>query len=336
MCAASRSSRRCRRRRRWRSTSRTRRASPCSASSAAARSTSTPSAPGRVERRHACCLRSALGVGQKPHHYREMVRVAWENRDQLPFAWRILRDGVCDGCALGTTGLRDWTLRRHPPLHGAARAAAPEHGAGARSGARSPTSQRCATSVLGGAARARPPAGADAAPARRAAASASSLGRGARRGRAPTHPRDRSRAASRSTSPRAASPNEVYYAAQKAARCLGTNHVDNSARLCHAASTVAMKATLGHGASTCCYTRLARRRPHRLLRLEHRQQPAGHDEVPATRRSRSGAAGRGRQPVPRARAGALLGARRCPRARSSARRSPTTGSTCTRAATSRS
>jgi molybdopterin-dependent oxidoreductase alpha subunit len=47
--------------------------------------------------------------------------------------------------------------------------------------------------------------------------------------------------------------NEVYYVAQKAARALGTNHVDNSARLCHAASTSAMKATLGHGASTCSY-----------------------------------------------------------------------------------
>src|SRR5262249_13613136 len=47
--------------------------------------------------------------------------------------------------------------------------------------------------------------------------------------------------------------NEVYYAAQKAARFLGTNHVDNSARLCHAASTSAMKVTLGYGASTCSY-----------------------------------------------------------------------------------
>src|SRR5262249_5942974 len=47
--------------------------------------------------------------------------------------------------------------------------------------------------------------------------------------------------------------NEVYYAAQKAARFLGTSHVDNSARLCHAASTSAMKATLGYGASTCSY-----------------------------------------------------------------------------------
>src|SRR5262249_56741732 len=52
-----------------------------------------------------------FGIGhQKPHHYLEMARVAWENRDQLPFAWRILSDGVCDGCALGTSGLSDWTL----------------------------------------------------------------------------------------------------------------------------------------------------------------------------------------------------------------------------------
>jgi molybdopterin-dependent oxidoreductase alpha subunit len=48
-------------------------------------------------------------------------------------------------------------------------------------------------------------------------------------------------------------PNETYYVAQKAARCLGTPHVDNSARLCHAASTVAMKRAFGHGASTGSY-----------------------------------------------------------------------------------
>src|SRR5205809_7093683 len=52
-----------------------------------------------------------FGLGrQKPHHYREMARIVWENRDQLPFAWRILNDGVCDGCALGTSGLKDWTV----------------------------------------------------------------------------------------------------------------------------------------------------------------------------------------------------------------------------------
>src|SRR5262252_7243746 len=47
---------------------------------------------------------------RKPNHYFEMARVAWQNRDQLPFAWRILTHGVCDGCALGTSGLSDWTL----------------------------------------------------------------------------------------------------------------------------------------------------------------------------------------------------------------------------------
>src|SRR5205085_12013782 len=67
-----------------------------------------------AERSRAATLRRRVaralpfGVGAaKPHHYRDMLRVAWQNRDQLPFAWRILRDGVCDGCALGPRGLRD-------------------------------------------------------------------------------------------------------------------------------------------------------------------------------------------------------------------------------------
>ena len=114
-----------------------------------------------------------FGLGtQKPHHYREMLKIAWENRDQLPFAWRILNDGVCDGCALGTSGLSDWTLDGTASLHGAARADAAEHGAGARPGGagRRRVARRA---VVAGAARARPPAGADAAPRRRAAASAS-------------------------------------------------------------------------------------------------------------------------------------------------------------------
>jgi len=45
--------------------------------------------------------------------------------------------------------------------------------------------------------------------------------------------------------------NEVYYVAQKVARALGTNNVDNDARLCHAASTTAMKRSLGVAAATC-------------------------------------------------------------------------------------
>ena len=55
---------------------------------------------------------SPIGLGHtKPNHYLEMVKVLGENRDQLSYAWRILNDGCCDGCALGTVGLRDWTIK---------------------------------------------------------------------------------------------------------------------------------------------------------------------------------------------------------------------------------
>ena len=189
---------------------------------------------------------------QKPHHYREMTKIVWENRDQLPFAWRILRDGVCDGCALGTSGLSDWTL---PGTHlcmvrlellrlNTAPALDPTRLSDVAS-MRSLSSRELRD--LGSS------AGADDPAPRRAPAFSSR--RGTRR--STTSP-----ASSRTVDPARVAfyltsrgiTNEVYYAAQKAARFLGTNHVDNSARLCHAASTAAMKATLGYGASTCSYT----------------------------------------------------------------------------------
>jgi len=46
----------------------------------------------------------------KPRHFRDMLRIAWENRDNLGHAWRVLSQGVCDGCALGVSGFRDWTI----------------------------------------------------------------------------------------------------------------------------------------------------------------------------------------------------------------------------------
>ncbi len=192
-----------------------------------------------------------FGLGQqKPHHYREMLRAAWENRDQLPFAWRILKDGVCDGCALGTSGMSDWTLDgTHLCM------------------------VRLELMRLNTAPALDPARLAD-------AGSLSSMSSGALRGlgRLPEpmlrrrgdrgfrvvswdEALDRIAADLRAVDPERAAfyltsrgiTNEVYYAAQKAARFLGTNHVDNSARLCHAASTAAMKATLGYGASTCSY-----------------------------------------------------------------------------------
>ena len=46
----------------------------------------------------------------------------------------------------------------------------------------------------------------------------------------------------------------MYYAAQKAMRFLGTNNVDNAARVCHAPSTTALKRAIGVAATTCSYT----------------------------------------------------------------------------------
>ena len=47
--------------------------------------------------------------------------------------------------------------------------------------------------------------------------------------------------------------NETYYVAQKVARLLGTNHIDNSSRVCHAPSTTALKQSIGYAATTCSY-----------------------------------------------------------------------------------
>src|SRR5947207_13155363 len=56
-----------------------------------------------------------FGLGQvKPKHFRDMAKVAWKNRDNLGYAWKVLSRGVCDGCALGVAGFHDWTI---PGVH---------------------------------------------------------------------------------------------------------------------------------------------------------------------------------------------------------------------------
>ncbi|MCC5022221.1 MAG: hypothetical protein J6386_05210 [Candidatus Synoicihabitans palmerolidicus] len=55
---------------------------------------------------------SPFGLGHtKPKHFRDMLKVVWGNRDNLPYAWKIITRGVCDGCALGVAGLHDWTIK---------------------------------------------------------------------------------------------------------------------------------------------------------------------------------------------------------------------------------
>jgi molybdopterin-dependent oxidoreductase alpha subunit len=52
-----------------------------------------------------------FGLGKvKPKHIRDSMKVAWENKDNISYATRIITDGVCDGCALGVSGLHDQTL----------------------------------------------------------------------------------------------------------------------------------------------------------------------------------------------------------------------------------
>ncbi|MFA5058226.1 MAG: molybdopterin-dependent oxidoreductase, partial [Opitutaceae bacterium] len=56
-----------------------------------------------------------FGLGwRKPKHFRDMLVVAWRNRDNPGYAWKILTQGVCDGCALGVAGFHDWTI---PTVH---------------------------------------------------------------------------------------------------------------------------------------------------------------------------------------------------------------------------
>lgn len=186
----------------------------------------------------------------KPNHYWEMVRVAWENRGQLPFGWRILKHGVCDGCALGTRGLRDWTMEgvhlcmvrlellrlNTAPALDPARLADVASLAGL-----SAHELRALGRIPEPMIRRRGEKGFRVIGWEEAYAVAAEKIRASKPERFAVYLTSRGMM------------NEHYYAAQKAARAMGTNHVDNSARLCHAASTTGMKKTLGYGATTCSY-----------------------------------------------------------------------------------
>jgi molybdopterin-dependent oxidoreductase alpha subunit len=186
----------------------------------------------------------------KPNHYLEMARAAWENRDQLPYAWRILTKGVCDGCALGTSGLRDWTLdgvhlcmvRLELMRLNTKPALDPERLSDVKAlRALDSRALRGLGRLPEPMIRRRGDPGFQVVGWEEACAVAAEAIRRTSPNRFAVYLTSRGIL------------NEVYYAAQKAARAMGTNHVDNSARLCHAASTVAMKKALGHGASTCSY-----------------------------------------------------------------------------------
>ncbi|NEP35313.1 molybdopterin-dependent oxidoreductase, partial [Moorena sp. SIO3B2] len=199
-----------------------------------------------------------FGIGEQyPNNYWEVFRAAWENRDQLSYAWDILNHGVCDGCALGTTGMKDWTLDGVHVCNVRLRLL------------RMNTMAAFDPEILADVSQLQ----------RKKSIQLRNLGR-------LPYPMMRQRGEkgfSRiswdkaleliSDSLRNSSPspidsttnrfsvyltsrgtvNETYYAAQKAVRAIGTNNIDNAARICHSPSTAGLKAGLGVAATTCSY-----------------------------------------------------------------------------------
>lgn len=185
---------------------------------------------------------------EKPRHYREMFKVLVENIDAISYAHRILSHGVCDGCSLGAQGLRDHTM---DGIH------------------------LCTTRLRLLRLNTMPPAGeALLAPIedlqKLSGTELMKLGRIS----FPLMRRRGEKSFSRITWNdalsiaaqiyRQLSPyetawymtsrglyNEAYYVFQKVARILGSPHIDNSARLCHAPSTIGLAETLGVAAPTC-------------------------------------------------------------------------------------
>ena len=192
------------------------------------------------------------GVNQEhPNAYQDILRCAVQNRDNLSYAWRILRDGCCDGCSLGTSGMHDWTMKgvhlcnvrlellrlnTMPPmdyrlledvpklqdktekeLRQLGRLSVPMIRRRGDNGFRR-MSWDDMTSFLAEELRGIDP--------KRIAWYMTSRGL----------------------------TNEAYYAHQKVARFIGTNHVDTSARICHAPSTAGLSATVGCAATTCSYS----------------------------------------------------------------------------------
>ncbi|HEV7524411.1 MAG TPA: FdhF/YdeP family oxidoreductase [Acidimicrobiia bacterium] len=191
------------------------------------------------------------GIGQqKPNHYGAILSTIWDNRHALPYASRILRKGVCDGCALGVAGFHDWTIsgvhlcttRLDLLQLNTARAIDGHHLADVDAlarldGRRLRELGRLAHPMV-----------------RRAGDRGftrvswdEALDLVAARIRATTPDRVGLYMTARGIT------NEVYYASQKAARFIGTNNVDNAARVCHAPSTSALKETVGVAATTCSY-----------------------------------------------------------------------------------
>ncbi|WP_226593013.1 molybdopterin-dependent oxidoreductase, partial [Microseira wollei] len=192
-----------------------------------------------------------FGIGEQyPNNYWEVFRAIWMSRDNLPYAWEVLNKGVCDGCALGTTGMKDWTTDGIHVCNVRLRLL------------RMNTMPAFDPAILADVSQLKS----------KRSAELRDLGR-------LPYPMIRQRGekgfkrvswdealdliSSRisSSTPDKLSfyitsrgtVNETYYAVQKAVRAMGTNNIDNAARVCHSPSTAALKTSLGVAATTCSY-----------------------------------------------------------------------------------
>ncbi|MEH1912460.1 MAG: FdhF/YdeP family oxidoreductase [Nostoc sp.] len=192
-----------------------------------------------------------FGIGEQyPNNYWEVFRAIWLSRDKLPYAWNILDKGVCDGCALGTTGMKDWTLDGihlcnvrlrllrmntmpafDPLLLEDVSQLQKQKSAQLRDLGRLPYPMIRQREEKGF----------------RRVSWDEALGVISDRIHATTPDRLSFYVTSRGT------VNETYYATQKAVRAMGSNNIDNAARICHSPSTAGLKAAIGAGATTCSY-----------------------------------------------------------------------------------
>jgi molybdopterin-dependent oxidoreductase alpha subunit len=195
-----------------------------------------------------------FGIGeQHSNNYWEVFRAIWENRDKLEYAYRILNDGVCDGCSLGTSGMHDWTLTGNHLCNVRLRLlrlnTMPELDVGllADISALQPKRSR---DLRAFGRLPYPMVRRRGEPGFRRVSWDEALELVSGRIKAARPERLYFYLTSRGV------PNETYYIAQKAVRALGTNNIDNAARICHSPSTFGLKAALGVAATTCSYTDL--------------------------------------------------------------------------------
>ena len=192
-----------------------------------------------------------FGIGEQyPNNYWEVFRAIWMSRDNLPYAWEVLNKGVCDGCALGTTGMKDWTTDGIHVCNVRLRLL------------RMNTMPAFDSAILADVSQLKS----------KRSAELRDLGRlpypmirqpgekGFKRV-SWDEALDLISSRIRNTTPDKLSfyitsrgtVNETYYAVQKAVRAMGTNNIDNAARVCHSPSTAALKTSLGVAATTCSY-----------------------------------------------------------------------------------